>query len=58
VNPSPPIPRGTDAAAGEQISRQALDYLQAVVRSGARLHGGSDPSFQTVTVLTNGECPP
>jgi hypothetical protein len=58
VNPSPPIPRGTDAAAGEQISRQALDYLQAVVRNGARLHGASDPSFQTVTVLTNGECPP
>jgi arginine decarboxylase len=36
---------------GERISAAVVAHLRAVVRAGARLHGASDPSFETVTVL-------
>jgi arginine decarboxylase len=36
---------------GERISAATVGYLREIVASGARLHGASDPSFGTVTVL-------
>jgi len=36
---------------GERISAETVAYLQAIVASGARLHGASDPRFERVTVL-------
>ena len=39
-------------AAGEVISREAIEYLQCVKRNGAVLRGASDPAFQTMKVLS------
>ena len=37
---------------GERITRETIDYLRAIVRDGARLHGASDPDFATINVLS------
>ena len=37
---------------GERITTELVAYLRELKASGARLHGASDPSFQTVWVLT------
>ena len=36
---------------GERISAETVAYLRELAASGARLHGASDPDFQTVNVL-------
>jgi arginine/lysine/ornithine decarboxylase len=36
---------------GERISDETIAYLRELVGSGARLHGASDPSFETINVL-------
>ncbi|HEX7291564.1 MAG TPA: aminotransferase class I/II-fold pyridoxal phosphate-dependent enzyme [Conexibacter sp.] len=36
---------------GERIRAEVVDYLRELAAAGARLHGASDPSFETVTVL-------
>jgi arginine decarboxylase len=39
---------------GERISAETVGYLREIVASGARLHGASDPAFETVNVLAEG----
>jgi arginine/lysine/ornithine decarboxylase len=36
---------------GERVSAETVDYLRELAASGARLHGASDPSFETINVL-------
>ena len=36
---------------GERITAGVVEYLRALADAGARLHGASDPAFQSVTVL-------
>jgi arginine decarboxylase len=36
---------------GERISAETVDYLRKLAASGARLHGASDPAFETIHVL-------
>jgi arginine/lysine/ornithine decarboxylase len=36
---------------GERVSAETVAYLRELVASGARLHGASDPDFETVNVL-------
>lgn len=36
---------------GERISAEVIGYLRELVAAGARLHGASDPSFATITVM-------
>ena len=36
---------------GERISAETVAYLRELADSGARLHGASDPRFQTINVL-------
>ena len=36
---------------GERISAETVGYLRELAASGARLHGASDPRFETVNVL-------
>jgi len=36
---------------GERITAETVEYLQALVASGSRLHGASDPGFAHVHVL-------
>jgi arginine/lysine/ornithine decarboxylase len=36
---------------GERISAETVSYLRELAGSGARLHGASDPRFQTINVL-------
>ncbi|MDE3133321.1 MAG: DegT/DnrJ/EryC1/StrS family aminotransferase, partial [Acidobacteriota bacterium] len=36
---------------GERVTSEVVDYLEALVRAGARLHGAADPSFRTLRVL-------
>jgi arginine/lysine/ornithine decarboxylase len=36
---------------GERISTETVAYLRELAASGARLHGASDPRFETVNVL-------
>ena len=36
---------------GERITVGVVEYLRALADAGARLHGASDPAFQSVTVL-------
>jgi arginine/lysine/ornithine decarboxylase len=36
---------------GERISPDTIAYLRELADSGARLHGASDPQFQTINVL-------
>ena len=37
---------------GERITGDVLDYLRSLKAVGARLHGASDPEFQTINVLS------
>ena len=39
---------------GERISAETIAYLRELAASGARLHGASDPDFQTINVLAEG----
>jgi arginine/lysine/ornithine decarboxylase len=39
---------------GERISAETVSYLRELADSGARLHGASDPKFQTINVLREG----
>ena len=39
---------------GERISAETVAYLRELADSGARLHGASDPAFQTINVLRGG----
>jgi arginine decarboxylase len=43
---------------GERITAEILDYLRELARTGARLHGASDPAFRTVNVLAETTSPP
>jgi arginine decarboxylase len=36
---------------GERISEETVAYLRALIPSGGRLHGASDPLLRTITVL-------
>jgi len=36
---------------GEQIRAEVVAYLRELAAAGARLHGASDPAFETITVL-------
>jgi arginine/lysine/ornithine decarboxylase len=36
---------------GERVSAETVAYLRELAASGARLHGASDPSFETMNVL-------
>jgi arginine decarboxylase len=36
---------------GERVTDEVVAYLRELTRAGARLHGASDPSFETVRVL-------
>jgi arginine decarboxylase len=36
---------------GERIRAEVVAYLRELAAAGARLHGASDPAFETVTVL-------
>jgi lysine decarboxylase len=36
---------------GERIRAEVVAYLRELAGAGARLHGASDPAFETVTVL-------
>ena len=36
---------------GERITAEVVEYLRALAAEGARLHGASDPGFQTITVV-------
>jgi lysine decarboxylase len=38
---------------GERITAEVIAYLQELRDAGARLHGASDPSFATITVLAD-----
>jgi arginine decarboxylase len=40
---------------GERISPETVTYLRELAASGARLHGASDPDFQTVNVLVEAQ---
>jgi arginine/lysine/ornithine decarboxylase len=39
---------------GERISAETVAYLRELAASGARLHGASDPAFETINVLIDG----
>src|SRR3954447_25577350 len=36
---------------GERITAETVDYLRELADGGARLHGASDPAFETINVL-------
>ncbi len=36
---------------GERVSAETVDYLRELATAGARLHGASDPKFETINVL-------
>jgi arginine/lysine/ornithine decarboxylase len=38
---------------GERITAETVEYLRELAASGARLHGASDPAFQTINVLAS-----
>jgi arginine decarboxylase len=38
---------------GERITTEVIAYLRELRDAGARLHGASDPTFATITVLAN-----
>ena len=42
---------------GEHISAETVDYLRELTGSGARLHGASDPTFQTIHVFAQEASP-
>jgi arginine decarboxylase len=39
---------------GERVSSETVAYLRELAASGARLHGASDPAFETINVLREG----
>jgi arginine/lysine/ornithine decarboxylase len=39
---------------GERIAAETVAYLRELADSGARLHGASDPAFETINVLQEG----
>ena len=39
---------------GERVTDEVVTYLRALTAAGARLHGATDPTFQTVRVLAEG----
>jgi arginine/lysine/ornithine decarboxylase len=39
---------------GERVSAETIAYLRELFASGARLHGASDPEFETMNVLRDG----
>lgn len=39
---------------GERVSTETVAYLRELAASGARLHGASDPAFETINVLREG----
>jgi lysine decarboxylase len=39
---------------GERLTRDTIDYLRELVAAGARLHGASDPAFETIYVVREG----
>jgi arginine decarboxylase len=39
---------------GERITAEVIDYLRELVAAGARLHGASDSTLETIEVLTAG----
>jgi len=41
---------------GERISARTIAYLRELATSGARLHGASDPDFETINVLVERSC--
>ena len=40
---------------GERISAETVAYLRELAAAGARLHGASDPQFETINVLQEAE---
>jgi lysine decarboxylase len=38
---------------GERVTAEAVSYLRELSAAGARLHGASDPSFQTIHVMVD-----
>jgi arginine decarboxylase len=38
---------------GERITAEIVGYLRELRAAGARLHGASDPEFQTICVLAD-----
>jgi lysine decarboxylase len=40
---------------GERITGEVIAYLRELREAGARLHGASDPAFETITVLRENE---
>ncbi|MCL2418368.1 MAG: aminotransferase class I/II-fold pyridoxal phosphate-dependent enzyme [Conexibacteraceae bacterium] len=38
---------------GERVTAEVVEYLEALVAAGARLHGAADPSFRTLRVLVS-----
>jgi arginine decarboxylase len=40
---------------GERIRAEVVAYLRELADAGARLHGASDPAFETITVLRDGD---
>lgn len=42
---------------GERVSAETVAYLRALAAGGARLHGASDPHFQTINVMHDHERP-
>ncbi len=42
---------------GERVTAEVVAYLRELVASGARLHGASDPTFETINVLRSDPAP-
>jgi arginine/lysine/ornithine decarboxylase len=42
---------------GERVSAETVAYLRELAASGARLHGASDPAFETINVLREAAAP-
>jgi lysine decarboxylase len=40
---------------GERVTAEVVEYLRELTTAGARLHGASDPTFATLTVLADEE---
>jgi lysine decarboxylase len=43
---------------GERITAETVAYLREIVGAGARLHGASDPTLETIFVLAAARVPP
>jgi arginine decarboxylase len=42
---------------GERVTTEVVAYLRELVTAGARLHGASDPAFETINVLRTDSAP-